>query len=222
MTKPLLLINPNTSEVSTREMVRIARESAPYGPVVESITARQGASLIDDDEKLAIGARVVLDMARTLDLTKYGGVVISAFGDPAREALRRHSPVPVTGIAEAGILEAAGNGRRFSIVTTTPRLVSAIEERVVRYGQRELCAGVRLAEGDAVGLMDDPARLEASLARACEMSIQKDDTEAIIIGGGPLAACAASLRRRFAVPIIEPVPAAMRLAALRADETGSG
>ena len=41
------------------------------------------------------------------------------------------------------------------------------------------------------------------------------DPAAIIIGGGPLAAAAEALGRRLPVRVIEPVPAAVRLAAMR-------
>jgi allantoin racemase len=71
--------------------------------------------------------------------------------------------------------------------------------------------GVRLTDGDINALMADPAALEAALARACERTIAEDGAEAIVIGGGPLAVAARALAPRFAVPIVEPIPAAMRL-----------
>jgi Asp/Glu/hydantoin racemase len=66
--------------------------------------------------------------------------------------------------------------------------------------------------------MRDPFLLEASLAEACQAAVSEDSTEAIVIGGGPLAVSAASLRSQFSVPIIEPVPAAVRLALRRAGD----
>lgn len=214
--RPLLLINPNTNVTTTTEMVGVARKTAPAGVHIEGATALRGAPLIVDDEKLAIGAKAVGELADTLDLSNYAGIIVSAFGDPGMDALRSRSPVPVTGIAEAGIIEAANGGRRFSVVTTTPGLVSAIRERVCAYGYGHLFAGVRLTEGDAAELMDDPNRLEAGLAHACEAAIGMDAAEAIIIGGGPLAVFARALQPRFSIPIVEPVPAAVRLAAARA------
>lgn len=61
----------------------------------------------------------------------------------------------------------------------------------------------------------DPVRLEAGLVRACEAAISEGAAEAIVIGGGPLAVREVALRSRFSIPIIEPVPAAVRLAAAR-------
>lgn len=214
--RPLLLINPNTNEATTQEMVEIARAAAPSGLVIEGATVTHGAPLIYDDEKLSVSARAVTELASTLELTRYCGVMVAAFGDPGIDALRAISPVPVTGIAEAGIIEAARGNRRFSIVTTTPNLVSAIQKRVECYGYASSFNGVRLTEGDVVELMSDPSQLEARLAQACQIAISEDAAEAIVIGGGPLAVHALALKSRFSVPIVEPVPTAVRLAVARA------
>jgi Asp/Glu/hydantoin racemase len=214
--KSFLLINPNTNEAVTQEMVRIARASVPDDILVEGTTVLRGHNLIYDDEKLAVATKAVVELSQTKKLTDYAGIIISAFGDPGIDELRALSPVPISGIAEAGILEAAENGRRFSIVTTTPDLVSAIHKRVARYGFHKNFAGVRLTEGEVLQLMSEPERLTESLARACEAAIADDGAEAIIIGGGPLASHAATLKHLFSVAIIEPVPAGIRLALARA------
>ncbi|NUP73647.1 MAG: aspartate/glutamate racemase family protein [Sinomonas sp.] len=216
--RPLLLINPNTSESTTMAMVSVARISGSAQLEIEGVTALRGSSLIDDEAKLETSATAVLEVSRRMDLASYRGVIVSAFGDPGLNELRHYSPVPVTGIAEAGIIEAAQNGRRFSIVTTTPRLAATINKKVTEYGFGHLYAGIRLTQGDPVEVMRDPALLESSLAQACEAAVSEDATEAIVIGGGPLAVSAASLRSRFPVPIIEPVPAAVRLALARAND----
>lgn len=214
--RPLLLINPNTNSKTTQEMVEIAQRSAGPGQRVEGATAASGAPLISDSEKLSASAAEVISLARQADPEAYSGIIISAFGDPGLGHLQKSLSIPVTGIAEAGIIEAVQDGRRFSIVTTTPDLVAAIGKLVENYGYAAQFAGVRLTEGDVDSVMSQPALLEASLAAACRVAILEDAAEAIIIGGGPLAVHAAALRSRFSVPIIEPVPAAVRLAVERA------
>ncbi|MER9418319.1 aspartate/glutamate racemase family protein [Mesorhizobium sp. M0306] len=63
------------------------------------------------------------------------------------DQMRLKSCIPVAGIAEAGIIEAASDGRRFSVVTTTPGLILAIHERVAKYGYEALlpASGLRKA-----------------------------------------------------------------------------
>ena len=64
--------------------------------------------------------------------------------------------------------------------------------------------------------MRQPESLLDALARACDEAVRLDGAQALVIGGGPLARAARALRHRVAVPLIEPVPAAVRLALARA------
>lgn len=207
----LLLINPNTSAATTDAMLAIARDAAPDGVVIEGATARFGAALITDEAALSVAAEAVLDVPRPGGLD---GIIVAAFGDPGLGTLRRSLAIPVTGIAEAGMAEAARHGR-FVVVTTTPALAGSIARTAARYGHGQAFAGVRLTTGEPADLMADPARLFTALASACRDAIGEDGASAIVIGGGPLATAAHALRQSITVPVIEPIPAAVRLALAR-------
>lgn len=211
----LLLVNPNTSARTTGLMLGIARAAAPPGVTIDGATAASGVPLILDATMLAAASDAVQTLLAGMDLRPYGGVIVAAFGDPGLAALRTAAPIPVTGIAEAAMAEAASHGR-FAIVTTTPMLVDAIAARAEAYGHGAAFAGSWLTAGDAGSLMADPARLEAALEATIARAMAEAAPDAIIIGGGPLAAAAAALRLRLDVPIIEPVPAAVALAGRRA------
>lgn len=211
----LLLVNPNTNTRTTAVMAAIAQRAAPPGVTVEGATVATGAPLLDDPAKLAAGAQAVQALLAATDLSPYAGVIVAAFGDPGLAESRAAAPVPLTGIAEAAMAEAAAAGR-FVIVTTTGLLKPAIDARVAQYGHAPRHAGTFLTEGPAAALMAEPARLEAALEATARRALAETGADAIIIGGGPLAAVAERLRPRFAVPIIEPVPAAVRLAVRRA------
>jgi allantoin racemase len=70
-------------------------------------------------------------------------------------------------------------------------------------------AGTRAAAGASYALTRDPDRLRDALADAVRLCFDEDGAEAVIIGGGPLAAAAAELERMFARPVISPVRAAV-------------
>jgi Asp/Glu/hydantoin racemase len=211
----LLLVNPNTNARTTALMAAIAQRAAPDGVILEGATVATGAPLLDDPAKLAAGALAVQALLAATDLSPCAGVIIAAFGDPGLAESRAASPLPLTGIAEAAMAEAAEAGR-FVIVTTTALLKPAIDARVARYGHAARHAGTFLTPEDAAPLMADPARLEAVLEATARQALAETRADAIIIGGGPLAAVAEALRPRFPVPIVEPVPAAVRLAVRRA------
>ncbi len=214
----LLLVNPNTNVRTTALMAGIARAAAPAGVTIDGATADQGAPLILDPVMLATAGDAVRSLLGATDLTPYRGIIVAAFGDPGLDGARALSAVPVTGIAEAAMAEAATHGR-FAVVTTTPLLADAIAARAASYGHAAVFAGVWLTAGDAGSLMADPSRLEDALEAAIRQAMAESAPDAVIIGGGPLAAAAAALRTRLAVPIIEPVPAAVALALHRGAAT---
>lgn len=207
--KRIVLVNPNTNATTTALMVAIARQNLAPGFELEGATANTGAPLITNGDQLRVAAAAVVDMAPFLANTS-DGVIVSAFGDPGAEALRELLSSPVAGIAECAMRAAAAGGRRFAVVTTTPALASAIALRAEGLGLGRQFSGIRITDGPLDALMPDNMRLVAALEHAARLAIEEDRAEAIIIGGGPLAAAAQELRGRFSTPIIEPIPAAVR------------
>ncbi|MHB2170031.1 aspartate/glutamate racemase family protein [Alsobacter sp. R-9] len=211
----LVLINPNTTRRTTDTMVAIAREAAGQGVAIDGMTAAFGTPLITTPDELTLSVDAVLDAASRLDLVGLSGIIVGAFGDPGLGHLRAVLPVPVTGLAEAGMLEAAAGGRRFAVATTTPRLVASIEGKARLLGLGPQFTGVYVPRETPRALMSDPERLHATLARLV-LDARAGGAEAVVIGGGPLATAARALQDELDVPIVAPVPAAVRFAIRRA------
>lgn len=205
----ILLINPNASEATTAMMADIAQRSAPAPWQILPRTAGKGPLMIVNAAELAQAALEVEDCWREAP-SDCAGVIISAFGDPGLERLRALSAVPVVGIAEASMLEAASGGRRFGVATVTPDLVEPIAGRVAAVGLAHLYTGIRLTEGDPRALSGDAQALEAALAQAVQRCVDEDGAQAVIIGGGPLGQAAIALAERLDLPVIAPIPAAVR------------
>lgn len=199
----ILLINPNTSQATTQMMLEIARASLDGRAEVRGLTAQSGVPMIVDEADL----RTAADVVGALDLGDACGVIVAAFGDPGAEMLRRRLAVPVVGIGEAAMREAAQHGR-FGIATTTPALAASIESKVRQFGLEAAFTGVRLTQGDPWRLGQDPAALEAALAAAVQACVEADGALAVVIGGGPLGRAAQALGVQFAIPVIGPIPAA--------------
>jgi allantoin racemase len=207
----ILLINPNTSQDSTALMLRVAREAAGADVEIEGLTAPFGFPFITDEEALATAAKAVVAALDRFCGPKPDGVVIAGFGDPALEQIRNQRAFEVVGLAEASMMEAAEGDRMFSVATTTPNLVGSIERCAARYGLGENFLSVRTTPGDAQATMADAASLRRALEKIAKESVEQDGAEAVIIGGGPLADAAQQLAKSVAVPVIEPIPAALRL-----------
>ena len=161
----LLLINPNTSARSTDMMVAVARHFLPSTAVIEGVSAERGVGMILDETGLAAAAEEVVRLGQAR-AAEFDGVVVAAFGNPGAERLRGLLPIPVVGIGEAAMREAASDGRRFGIATTTPNLVRAIEADVRALGLEAAFTGVRVPRGAARGLAAAPSEPGAALAPA--------------------------------------------------------
>ncbi|MDM9624680.1 aspartate/glutamate racemase family protein [Rhizobium sp. S152] len=207
----LLLLNPNTSSATTDMMVRIARQSADANVDIAGLTAAVGPSLITNETELAIAADGIRLSVAALGEPKPDGIIIAAFGDPGLAAARAIAGCDVVGIAEAAMREAALNARPFSVVTTTPHLASAIRKRAEHYGHGDSLLSVRITEGDVFRTMADARGLLDALEATARRAIDEDGAQAIVVGGGPLADAARDLSERIGIPVIEPIPAALRL-----------
>ena len=205
----ILLINPNTSERSTEMMLAVARPLLPQGVTIRGISASRGDPMILDDAALEGAAEEVVRIGM-VHADALEAIIVAAFGNPGASELRALLSVPVIGIGEAAVQEAAAGGRRFGIATTTPGLVRSIEDGVRRLGLNGAFTGVRVPDDNPIRLAANPADQDDALAEAAAQCIDLDGAEAVVIGGGPLSDTAARLRRRFQAAIIEPVPAAVR------------
>lgn len=205
----ILLINPNTSTQSTEMMLSVAGPLLPPGIALRGVTAMTGPVMIVNEAALDEASREVVRIG-LVEGARADGVIVSAFGNPGAGALRALLSVPVIGIGEAAILEAAATGSRFGIATTTPDLVRAIEAGVHKLGFQGQFTGVRVPDGDPLALAADPPAQDLALSLAAIACIEQDGADSVVIGGGPLSAAAARLRQRFPDRIVEPVPAAIK------------
>lgn len=224
MKKPVvLLINPNTSETTTAMMHRLARAVLPETFELQSATAARGAPMITTAAELATSVDEVLTIGRAR-ADGVSAIVVCAFGDPGAAVLRAEISVPVIGIGEASMREAALGGRRFGVATTTQGLDVAIVEAAARYGFEALFTGCRIPADDPLQLAAHPALQVERLAEAVTACIELDGAGAVVIGGGPLGQSAAELEARVGafgdVPVIAPIAAAMRAVAAQLSAKG--
>ena len=136
----ILLINPNTTVATTEMMVGIATSVAPDEFNVRGATAARGAPMIVSERQLMASAGEVVEIGRR-EAARVGGIIVGAFGDPGLDILRREIAIPVVGLCEAAMLEAAVARRRFGVATTTPGLAALINAKPAELGLRRSLHG---------------------------------------------------------------------------------
>lgn len=216
----ILILNPNTTISVTELVTRHAREL--LGDSVDCIpaTARFGANYISNEAAYAIAGHAALD-----GVAEYGqgcdAVLLACFGDPGLFALREVCAMPVIGLAEAAMREAAMHGR-FSIVTGGALWRPMLERLAAALGYAGKVARIRTIALTGAEIASDPQGSIAFLAAECRAAALEDHAQAVILGGAALAGMAARIAPQLSVPVIDSVHAGARVAAQLATDYARG
>ena len=215
-----LLINPNTSTWVTRLLAE--RVGAALGPDVELVaaTARFGASYIASETAYTVAAHAVLD-AYACHGAGCHAVLVGCFGDPGVDALRELCGVPVTGLAEASMREAASSGR-FAIVTGGAAWRPMLARLAVSLGLQAVLERIVIVERSGAQLAADPLAARGWLGEACRSAAAGGRVGSVILGGAALAGMAADIAAGVDVPVIDSVDAGARALAASLAGPASG
>ena len=205
----ILLINPNTNEDTTRMMVSIARQHAPQHWNMVGLTQRNSATVINTPELLEIARQEILMRAAQGEFEDVDAVIVSAFGDPALEALRSALAVPVVGIGESAIQAAMHLAQPFAIVSITPQLSQSTQAQVERVGGLPLFAGIYYTADNDVFDKPGERTLADDITLAANRALNQARVSTLIIAGGPLANIASHLVLDSACRVIQPLPCAV-------------
>ncbi len=208
----LLVINPNTSVAVSALLHGNAQRIAGAGTRVQTVTARFGAPYISCEASYAVAGHAALDIwaaSTAPGQPEFDSVLLACFGDPGLMALRESSAAPVTGLAEAAFLAAAGIGR-FAIVTGGSRWKPMLERLARNLGFGAQLAGIHTVLETGAELARDPLAARSILQAACQCAAERFDAQCIILGGAGLAGMAQGVQPAVSVPVIDSVEAGVR------------
>jgi allantoin racemase len=220
----ILIINPNTTASVSELLLKHGQSIAGSQAGISMMTARFGAPYISCEASYAIAGHAALDAwARALmsDEPQPDAVLIGCFGDPGLFALREASSVPVTGLAEAALTEAAQHGS-YAIVTGGERWKPMLERLAQSLGLASSLGGILTVAPTGAQLAADPVAALALLSEACQQAAKDFNAKAIILGGAGLAGLAAKIQPMVEVPIIDSVSAGVRRAIRLAQQAPVG
>jgi len=207
MTK-ILIVNPNTTASMTATIAEAARVVAASGTEIVAVTSAMGPASIEGfyDEAFAVPGLIhALQNAPDAD-----AAIIACFDDTGLDAARTAAHYPVVGICEAALVTAGQIAKRIGIVTTLPRSIVPLEELVRRYGFSGRAAvtacnfPVLDLEKPGSGARE---KLEAEIGRVLDKG-----ADAIVLGCAGMADLALALSKKFDVPVVDGVAAAVKQA----------
>lgn len=200
----VLLINANTTPGVTELIERHARAAVGGAVEFKAATAAFGAAYISSEAAYAVAGHAALDCLER-EAAGCDAVFLACFGDPGLFALRESAGMPVVGMAEASMREAAKRGR-FSIVTGGRAWEPILRRLAQALGYADSLISTRTLPLPGPQLAARPELISEEVEKA-----RKDGAQTVIIGGAALAGLAGKLQSRVA--LIDSVECAARAAA---------
>jgi len=207
----LLLLNPNTSESVTARIASAARNVASPQTELVPVTAPRGVPYIATRAEAVVGGAVALEVLAEMH-HGFDAAVVAAFGDPGLGGARELFPIPIIGLAEAGMLTACMLGSKFGVVTFSQALEPWYHECIAWHGLGSRCAGVRALPDAFKSISDVQEEKESLLVDLAQRAIDEDRADVVVLAGAPLAGLARRVRDRIPVPVVDCVEAAVKQA----------
>ena len=209
----ILVVNPNTSDVVLAVIMRSARRAALDASELVGIRSPGGTRNIDSAYGEYMSAPHMIEaVRRRCAAERFDAVVLAGFGNVGIVALKELLDIPVVSIAEASMALACLLGHRFSTLTMAAQFTPHQEDLVRLYGFEAKCASVRAVNVDVEKAATDGARTLADLTAEVNRIIAEDRAEVVILAHGGLCAFAGALTEACAIPVIDPVMAAVKTA----------
>jgi allantoin racemase len=185
---------------------------------ITQVGIERGPSSLESEFEESMSVPETLEKIVEAPLDGVGAVVIDCTRDPGLGAARELVSTPVIGPAEATMHLASMLAHRFSVVTVPEKLVPAFENQAKVYGVADKLASVRSVEIPVLELERDPERLLRALVDEPVEAITDDGAHAIVFGCTGMFGYAKRVEDALGelgyegVPVLDPIPTAVRLA----------
>ena len=188
------------------------------GVTVDFVNIDTGPASIECDYEIMMAQPGTI--ARVIEAERQGAdaVVIDCMGDPGLFGARESVAIPVIGPMQAAMGLAAMLGHKFSVVTVLRRILPMIETQAAVYGLSGKLASARAVNIPVLELEKDLAATKRALVAEAKKAVLEDGADYIIFGCTGMLGCAEAvheglLQDGLDVPVIDPVPTAVNLAA---------
>lgn len=177
-----------------------------------------GPSSIECEYDDVLSAPYIAGRAIEAEADGIDAVVIDCMGDPGLQATREVVRIPVLGAGETALHVAAMLGHAFSVITIMDRVRPILERRVRVYGMAERLASVRAVDVPVLEINDTKEILYGRLSTEALAAVTEDKANVIVLGCTGFLGCAQAVADAlkaagFDIPVIDPLPTAVMVAA---------
>lgn len=211
--RKILIIEPITTDLFNDMTKKYLEEIKSPGVEIEVVNIKTGPSSIETfyDEAFALpGILKIVDEYKT----KCDAIVINCFADPAVNAARELTDVPVVGPAEASMMITLMLGHKFGVISTFRNSGPWIELQARNMGIEKRLAGAIGIDIPVLELGKDLKKTVRYLVDAARDLIKLKGAEVIVLGCTGMAPVAKTIKEELEVPVIEPMATAFKVAEL--------
>lgn len=207
----ILVINPNSNESVTRGIDRALQSCrTKHGVDIACSTLTNGPFGIESDEDInTVIPLVVSEINKNQDCDAF---VIACYSDPGLNESRAVSTKPVFGIHESAVSLSATYERRFGVLALGRESIQRHIAYVRQLGYQAFHAGERPLHISVDEAANGPDILQRIIDTGRQL-IEEDGAETLILGCAGLAAHRQAAQLELGVPVIDPVQAAVTMAA---------
>ncbi len=213
----IFVINPNTSKSMTdhirQELEKIRRPDTE----LTVVNPEHGPVSIESAYDEALAGPPTLELVRRANEEGYDAIVLACFSDPALDAAKEISDIPVIGIEEATLHVAAMLGHKFSIMTSLSRRIPTREVHVRLRGLESAFASAPAMNMPVLEMDANPAKAKARILELARKAVQEDGAEVIVLGCAGLAGYAEDIERELGAVVLDPTAVAFKVAEAIAD-----
>jgi Asp/Glu/hydantoin racemase len=209
----ILIANPNTSRAMLDLMVQEARQASRPGTEITGIAADIGVSYISTRSEMAIAGYALLDsLAR--HHAGHDAIIVGAFYHALVPAAKELMPLPVIGLAEAGMRAAQLLGTRIGLIGIGAPARAMASDLLAGLHMEGVTVCTRPLSLTGTALVEDQAGAEAAVVELGLAAVREDHADVLVLGGAAFAGMAPRLTERLPVPVVSPMHYAVGYAEL--------
>ena len=208
----ILVLNPNTSDAVTARVADVVRSVARADVQADVAQLPHGPETLEAYHDEALAAPYIIEAVKNANRDGYDAIVLAAFCDPALEALKEVSDIPVYGIEETAFAVALLLGNKFGILTEKKHKEAVKTQHVRKHGLDSRFAGVRALNMSVAEIAEQPEKVKKTGIAVAREMIEANGAEVIIMGCASMAGYSEELEQTLGVPVVDPVAVTYKVA----------
>jgi len=181
--------------------------TAPSGYSIVSYMPRYGTHSVESLVDEAYNAPYILEQVVRASRDRVDAILIDCACDPALDAAREVTEIPVVGMLRSALHIALTLGRTFGIITLQGEsLVRCLEHRVRAEGLAQFCRAVGFFQMPVLDIAKYPERAQSELVKSCKDLVEKHRADVVVLGctGFSHYIDLDELMRHSGAPVIDP------------------